>query len=148
MGVNIFHDIRLSINHEDVYTSSIFTNYWKKLSVEDIITGHFEPEHLLTIGVGVPDVNLILNDLGMIDILTFKRLLPYSDPSDNNIERILNDINRNINDCTAIHHYVIILVRYKRQLMMNYQDHPFVKQLLELLSYKTMKNSRINDMNH
>ena len=144
-GINRYLDnVRESINDEDLYTNpslwhshgacNAINSYWKSLTPQQIIAKHFDPQHLINVGIKVPDVNLILNDIENVNILTFKRLLPYSNPSSGNIEKILNMINGDNQGLSTgeIIHLVILLVRYKRELMMEYQDNPFVEHLMNI----------------
>ena len=151
VGDRLFNITRLDISDEELYTDSIFDEYWKKLTPEEIIKKHFNPEHLLRIGVELPDVNLVLTEIGRIDridIIRLKRLLPYSDPSHANIVSILEKLD---NDNEWISQKaiqdMILLVRYKRNLMYEYIDHPFVRHLIEISVPVNMKNSRTNPDN-
>lgn len=140
--------LRSDINCEELYTSRRFNNYWRCLTPQQIIERHFDPNHLLRIGVEVPDINLALADPMATNILTLKRLLPYSNPSKDNIAIILDLIDRydRANNHITIH-IIVLLVRYKRDIMMDHADHPFVRHLLEISSVM-VKNSRSNVDNH
>ena len=124
------------ISNEELYTDSTWSSYLKRLM----------PQHLIR----VPDVNLILTDINNPRFMVLlKRLLPYSDPSDYHIKYILDQISKG-NNHRKFNLYMstaILLVRYKRNLMMEYIDHPFVRHLIEISVPKRMKNSRTNPDN-
>lgn len=125
----ILDKIRVDYNNEELYTDSVFDQCWRKLTPQQIIDKEFNPDHLKRIGVDIPHIDLALGDVTKTNILTVKRLLPHSDPADHIIKNIVVDLD-NCTDCKQIE-IVILLVRYKRVLMMKCIDHPFVKHLIQ-----------------
>lgn len=126
----ILGKIRFDYNNEELYTDSIFDQCWKKLTPEQIIDKEFNPDHLQRIGVVIPHIDLALEDITKTNILTVKRLIPHSDPSDHIIKNIVVNLD-NSNDCKHIE-IVILLVRYKRTLMMKCISHSFVRRLINM----------------
>lgn len=147
----LFDDLRDNVDNEHMYTSPRFDDHWKRLTPEVIISRQFNPQHLLRIGMEIPDINLIMTIRTDV-ITTMKKLLPYSNLSRENIETILRSVdrgacNRSNNNVSRSIDMIIVLVRYKRQLMIEYIDHPFIEHLIWISEKSRMKNSRTNTAN-
>lgn len=111
VNVRILNNARTDVSNERLYTSPIFDKCWRKLSDRQIIDGEFNPEHLQSIEVSIPNVNLIF-DVHPINIRKLKLLLPYSNPSYERIVIILSDLDQYESVLQSI-----LLVRYKRELI-------------------------------
>lgn len=142
------NNLRDGLDGEPLYTSSRYNNQWKKLTPQQIVSKHFNPEHLIRIGVEVPDINVILNDTNHFRILSLKLLLPYTDPTDMNIRKMLDKANGSGWYSYRCIHAIILMVRYKRELMMRYWNYELVRSLMGTLDIKRMKNSRTNITNY
>lgn len=144
---SILDEVRSHYHKEEYYTQSILDDEWRKLTPQQIVEQQFDPQHLIRIGVEVPDVNIVLMEVGRIGVRKLKLLLPYSDPSEENILKILEKLE---DDESCIYNKaiidIVILVRYKRWLMSKYRYHPFVNHLIQESDIK-MKNSRTNKNN-
>lgn len=137
------------------YTSSLtiltrpeFNSVWRSLSYRDIISDEFDPEHLINIGIQAAHINLVLDDIknkeqiSSRDVYLAKKLIPYSTPSDDNLDEIIRRCC--IERAHDGHGYttlqaidiLITLVRYRKIELNKYVDqHPFIRHLASLIEY-------------
>lgn len=132
----ILNQLRSDVNCEQGYTDPRLDSAWKCLTPQQIIEKEFNPEHLIKLGIEVPDIDIALADVAKTNILTVKRLLPYSNPSQHSIELVLQGVDNLVANCLEI---AILLVIHKRELMNNYRNHPFVDHLISNSSTNWVK---------
>lgn len=132
----ILDQLREDPNNEHLYTDVKFDDIWKSFTPQQIIEKEFNPEHLRKLGITVPDIDLVLSDITNTNILTIKRSLRYSNPSQYSIELVLDGVDKSVIHCLEV---TIILVQRRRELMNNYRNHPFVAHLLDGSSTEWVK---------
>ena len=135
----VFNRYRQLLNGELFYTRPIFDQYWKELSVEDIVSGFFNSDHLQRIGIEVPHIDLILRE-ERINLVKLKRLLQYSTPSREYVKMILTNLDNNSYDWHNLK-VVLTIAQYKKSVLYEYSNHPLVRHLLKVSNNKSIKNA-------
>ena len=144
IGWSTFNHYRQDINNECYYTHSSLNRYWRQLSTNGIAAGYFNCEHLQSIGVDIPHVNLILNQ-ERINLVKLKRLLPYSTPSRESVGRIvklmdeLDQLRDGHNQYLPV---ILTIAQYKKSVLYHCDDHPLINHLIEVTSNKLTKSAR------
>lgn len=109
-----------------ILTSPEFNGIWKSLSYREIMSDEFDVEHLISIGVQVPHINLVLDEIRTKDVITSrdvhiaKKLIPYSIPSAENVDDLIKrcciEQAHDVRGHTTLQavDIVLMLVRYKK----------------------------------
>ena len=140
-----FNQFRRQINNLHLLTNHRFNRYWRRLGPVEILQGHFDPEHLLSIDIEVPHIDLLCHHYTLLKTHNIKLLIRYSTPSYLLIDKLLSEIE---DDGTKALEGLLIIAQYKRESLYEYNHLPFIDHLLQVSNRGNMtKNSRSNPVN-